>query len=275
MSSRQANWSTGTLFLKFIFKMRLVFLTQEDPFYLPKIYQYLLPKLKAEGHEVIASVLFDVAPFGKKESKVRQLIDTYKVFGLGFTLHYILQYAEGIFGQDVKGVMEGNGVETIKLENRVNHPHSLEIIQSFKPDLLVSLAGNEIFKQPLFDSAKYGVINLHSALLPKYRGLMPSFWVMRNDEDKTGVSVFFVDEGIDSGPIIVQKEVLLLNRTQAELIWELKYRGADAIVEACNLVSEYGENTPTMVNDEKDMTYYSRPTKEDVKAFKFIGKKFF
>ena len=255
--------------------MRLVFLTQEDPFYLPKIYQYLLPKLKADGHEVVASVLFDVAPFGKKESKVKQLIDTFKVFGLGFTIHYIIQYAKGILGKDVKGVMEASGIETVKLANRVNHPESLEIIQRFKPDLLVSLAGNEIFKQPLFESAKYGVINLHSALLPKYRGLMPSFWVMRHNEEKTGVSVFFVDEGIDSGPIIVQKEVPLLNRTQAELIWELKYRGADAIVEACNLVAEHGENTPTMANDEKDMTYYSRPTKEDVKAFKSIGKKFF
>ena len=255
--------------------MRLVFLTQEDPFYLPKIYQYLLPKLKAEGHEVVASVLFDVAPFGKKESKVKQLIDTYKVFGLGFTIHYIVQYVKGVLGKDVKGVMEANGIETVKLANKVNHIESLEIIQSFKPDLLVSLAGNEIFKQSLFESAKYGVINLHSALLPKYRGLMPSFWVMRHNEEKTGVSVFFVDEGIDSGPIIVQKEVPLLDRTQAELIWELKYRGADAIVEACNLVAERGENTPTMVNDEKDMTYYSRPTKQDVTAFKSIGKKFY
>ena len=255
--------------------MRLVFLTQEDPFYLPTIYQYLLPKLKAEGHEVVASVLFDAAPFGKKESKLKQLIDTNKVFGFGFTIHYILEYAKGILGKDVKGVMEANGIETVKLAKRVNHPESLEIIQSFKPDLLVSLAGNEIFKQPLFESAKYGVINLHSALLPKYRGLMPSFWVMRHNEEKTGVSVFFVDEGIDSGPIIVQKEVPLLDRTQAELIWELKYRGADAIVEACNLVAENGENTPTMANDEKEMTYYSRPTKEDVKAFKSIGKKFF
>ena len=255
--------------------MRLVFLTQEDPFYLPKIYQYLLPKLKVEGHKVVASILFDVAPFGKKESKFKQLIDTCKVFGLGFTIHYIFQYAKGILGKDVKRVMEANGIETIKLEKSVNHPESLEIIKNLEPDLLVSLAGNEIFKHPLFESAKYGVINLHSALLPKYRGLMPSFWVMRHNEEKTGISVFFVNEGIDSGPIIVQKEVSLLNKTQAELIWELKYCGADAIIEACNLVKDYGENTPTMTNDEKYMTYYSRPTKEDVNAFKSLGKKFF
>lgn len=255
--------------------MRLVFLTQEDPFYLPKIYKYLLPKLKAEGHKVVASVLFDVAPFGKKESKAKQLLDTYRVFGLGFTIHYILKYAQGMLGKDVKGVMESSGIKTIKLANRINHPESLAIIQNFKPDLLVSLAGNEIFKQPLFESAKFGVINLHSALLPKYRGLMPSFWVMRQNEKKTGVSVFFVDEGIDSGPIVIQKEVPLLNRTHAELIWELKYIGADAIIEACNQVAKYGKYTPTIANDEKNMTYYSRPTKEDVKVFKSLGKKFF
>ena len=255
--------------------MKLIFLTQNDPFYLPKIYDYLIPKLNAEGHEIVVSVLFDVAPFGKKESKVKQLIDTYKVFGFSFTVHYIIQYVKGLFGKGIKGVMKANGIETIRLVNGINHPDSLRIIKRFMPDLLVSLAGNQIFKQPLFDSSKYGVINLHSALLPKYRGLMPSFWVMRNNEEKTGVSVFFVDEGIDSGPIIVQKEVPLLNRTQAELIWELKYRGADAIVEACNLVEEHKENTPTMKNDDKDMTYYSRPTKEDVKAFKLFGKRFF
>ena len=255
--------------------MKLVFLTQEDPFYLPKIYEYLLPKLKVEGHEVVASVLFDVAPFGKKESKVKQLIDTYKIFGFSFTVHYILLYAKGLLNKDVKGVMEANGIETVKLVNRINHPDSLEIIQSFKPDLLVSLAGNEIFKKPLFESAKFGIINLHSALLPKYRGLMPSFWVMRNNENKTGVSVFFVDEGIDSGPIIIQKEVPLLKKTQAELIWELKYLGADAIIEACNLVAKHGKNCPTIANDENNMTYYSLPTKGDVKAFKSKGKRFF
>ena len=171
--------------------------------------------------------------------------------------------------------MTEHGIEVVKLPHHVNHPESLKTINSYSPDLLVSLAGNEIFKQPLFESAKYGVINLHSALLPKYRGLMPSFWVMRHNEEKTGVSVFFVDEGIDSGPIVVQKEVPLLDRTQAELIWELKFRGADAIVEACNLVAEHGTSTPTMKNDERDMTYFSRPTKEDVLAFKSSGKRFF
>jgi methionyl-tRNA formyltransferase len=224
---------------------------------------------------VVASVLFDVAPFGKKENKMKQLLDTYKVFGFNFTFHYIKNYFKVILSTDVKGVFEANKIATVKLSESVNHPNILRIIQNFEPDLLVSLAGNQIFKIKLINSSKFGIINLHSALLPKYRGLMPSFWVMRNNEIKTGVSVFFVDEGIDSGPIIIQEEIPIHNQTQEELIWELKYQGADAIIKACALISKYGQTTPTIANDESQMSYYSRPTKADVKVFKSIGKKFF
>ena len=255
--------------------MRLIFITQDDPFYLPTIYKYLLPKLKDDHHEVVACIIFDVAPFGKKESKLKQLIDTYKVFGLNFSIHYLIKYAKSLLSKNIKSVMNQEGIKTIKLQNTINHPSSLAIIDSFKPDLIVSLAGNEIFKQTLIKSSKYGIINLHSALLPKYRGLMPSFWVMRYNEVKTGVSVFFVDEGIDSGPIIVQREISILDRTHAELVWELKYQGADAIVETCNLIEKFGENTPTKKNNQNEMTYFSKPKKEDIIAFKAIGKKFF
>jgi len=58
-------------------------------------------------------------------------------------------------------------------------------------------------------------------------------------------------KGLIPDQLSSKKKYPLLNRTQAELIWELKYRGADAIIEACNLVAEHGENTPTMANDKK------------------------
>ena len=83
----------------------------------------------------------------------------------------------------------------------------MDTIKYYEPDLLVSILGNQIYREPIINLASNGCINLHTALLPKYRGLMPSFWVLRNGEYYTGVSVFFVDEGIDSGPIIVQKKV--------------------------------------------------------------------
>lgn len=255
--------------------MRLVFLTQNDPFYLPKIYQYLLPKLRENGHNIVSMILFDVAPFGKKKSKLSQFIEAYKIFGFSFCLFYIMKYLNSFFKTSISKVMKNHNVKVIKLKQGVNHSSSLKIISQFKSDLLISLAGNEIFKKPLFNTSKYGVINLHSALLPKYRGLMPSFWVLCNNERKTGVSVFFVDEGIDSGPIIIQKELNLTNQTQEELIWQLKFLGADAILEACNLISINGVNTPTLKNSDMEMTYFSKPKRQDVNKFKSNGKKFY
>ena len=90
----------------------------------------------------------------------------------------------------LKKIIKKLDLNIIKLENSINHKKSLEIIKSYKPDLLVSNLGSEIFKKNLLQIAPMGCINLHSSLLPKYRGLMLSFWVLKNREKYTGVSVF-------------------------------------------------------------------------------------
>ena len=129
-------------------------------------------------------------------------------------------------------------------------------IKSYEPDLLISIAGNQIFKQPLIDLAPKGCLNLHTALLPKYRGLMPSFWVLKNNERETGVSVFFVDKGIDSGPILVQKKLPISEKmSQAELIKKSKKLGMDAIIEAINLIHNGNFNLIPNPNEEK--TFFS------------------
>tara|TARA_B100000963_G_C22514220_1_gene619850 strand:- start:336 stop:1103 length:768 start_codon:yes stop_codon:yes gene_type:complete len=255
--------------------MKIIFLTQDDPFYLPTIYSYLIPKLKNNGIEIISTILFDVSPFGVKKSKTSQLIDTYKTFGLKFTLHYSIIYLKKIFEKNVKKVMSDYEINTIKLDSNINSPKSINLIKSYNADLLVSIAGNQIFKTKLINSAKFGIINLHSALLPKYRGLMPSFWVLKNNEKETGVSVFFVDEGIDSGRIITQKKVDIENKSQKDLIWELKFLGADCIVESCLKIKKYGFKTKTFDNNDNEMTYFSRPKRSDVIEFLKLNKKFF
>jgi methionyl-tRNA formyltransferase len=137
----------------------------------------------------------------------------------------------------------------------------------------VSILGNQIFKEPILNLAPKGCINLHTALLPKYRGLMPTFWVMKNNEKKTGVSVFFVDEGIDSGPIIVQTEVEIGNRTQEELINYTKKIGMKAIAKSVDLIEK--NEVKLIENDPLNKTYFTFPTKRDVLEFKRNGKKFF
>ena len=81
-------------------------------------------------------------------------------------------------------------IDTIPLDGPINSASSLQVIKSFEPDLLVSIQGNQIFKAGLLAIPNLGTLNLHTALLPKYRGLMPTFWVLKNQENVTGVSVF-------------------------------------------------------------------------------------
>lgn len=255
--------------------MRITILTQSDPFYLAENINYLLNNLPNHS-QVVSTVVFDVSPFGKKESFIQKAKRTKKIFGLGFFVNYGFKFVFNKLNKNksVRHVLKKHNIPIIELEKGVNHPDSLEQIKAYKPDLLISIAGNQIFKQPLIDLAPEGCLNLHTALLPKYRGLMPSFWVLKNNEKETGVSVFFVDKGIDSGPILVQKKLPIHeNMSQAELIKKSKKLGMDAIIESIELMHQ--GNYKLIPNPEEEKTYFSFPTRKDVKAFYKAGKKFY
>lgn len=255
--------------------MRIIILTQSDPFYLGKNIEYLLANLPVQA-QVVSTVVFDVSPFGKKESFIKKALRTYSVFGIKFFLYYSFRFllAKLNKNSDVSKVLSSHNIPIISLTKSINHKESLDLIREQKPDLLISIAGNQIFRQPLIDLAPKGCLNLHTALLPKYRGLMPSFWVLKNNEKETGVSVFFVDKGIDSGPILVQKRIPIdTNMSQSDLISKSKKVGMDAIIEAIELIQK--GNYKLISNPDEEKTYYSFPTREDVKTFYKAGKKFY
>lgn len=254
--------------------MRVLIITQDDPFYLAENLDYLFSNLPTSA-EVVGCIVSNVSPFGKKESFIAKSLKTLRIFGLVFFVRYALKYIAAKFNKakKVEHSLKKHNIPRIDLEQSINSQASLDKIRSYRPDLLISIAGNEIFKKPLIDLAPQGCLNLHTALLPKYRGLMPSFWVLKNKEKSTGVSVFFVDEGIDSGPILVQKEVPLKGMTQEKLIKVSKKVGMDAIIEAVQKIQ--AGDVATMPNNDVDMSYYHFPTKEDVRVFRSVGARFF
>ena len=254
--------------------MRIVIITQNDPFYLTKNLSYLLDILP-EKSEVVGCVVADVSPFGKKESFFTKAKKTYDIFGLKFFTYYSLKYLKSKVDSknNVFKFLKSRSISIIVPDEPINSLNSVNMIKTYRPDLLVSILGNQIFKSPILNLAQKGCINLHTALLPKYRGLMPSFWVMKNNEKKTGVSVFFVDEGIDSGPIIVQKEVEIGNLTQEQLIKRTKKIGMELISKSIDLIQR--NDVKLIDNDPSKKTYFTFPTRQDVLEFKKNGKKFF
>ena len=254
--------------------MRIIIITQNEPFYLVKNLTYLF-KILPKHSQIVGCVVSDVSPFGKRESFLTKAVKTYNIFGFNFFIYYSLKYLKSFFSSknNIFNFLNSNKIPLISLSEPINNSKSVNIIKSYKPDLLVSILGNQIFKSPIIKLAPKGCINLHTALLPKYRGLMPTFWVMKNNEEITGVSVFFVDEGIDSGPIIVQTEVDIGNRTQEELIMYTKKLGMEAIAKSIDLIQK--EKVQLIKNDDSQKTYFSFPTRQDVLVFKRNGKKFF
>ena len=254
--------------------MRILIITQDDPFYLPRSLGYLLNNLPM-GSEVVGCVVTKVSPFGKKESFANKAKRTLDIFGVKFFLRYGVEFAVSKLPQrlTVKKVLKKYDIPTFSAPNSLNSPESLETLRSFSPDILISIAGNEIFKKPLIDLAPMGCLNLHTALLPKYRGLMPSFWVLKNQEKETGVSVFYVDEGIDSGPILVQERLLIGTMTQRELITATKLLAIKAVIKAIEKIRD--GDTVTLPNNDNESTYFHFPTRQDVKEFYAAGARFF
>ncbi|MDA9651248.1 formyltransferase family protein [Pelagibacteraceae bacterium] len=96
------------------------------------------------------------------------------------------------------------GVDYIPLKD-INSKDSITKIASYEADILVSMSFNQIIKKPLINLTKYKFINCHAGKLPFYRGCNVLNWVLINGEDKFGVTVHYIDEGIDTGDIIMQE----------------------------------------------------------------------
>lgn len=254
--------------------MRIIIITQNEPFYLAENLKYLINILPNHS-SIIGCVVNDVSPFGKKETFFNKAIKTYKVFGFDFFIHYSLKFIKSKFdkSKNIRQLLIDSDIPEIVLDNYINHKDSVNIISDYQPDLLVSILGNQIFKDPIINLAPKGCLNLHTALLPKYRGLMPTFWVLKNNEKYTGVSVFLVDEGIDSGPIVVQEQVEIGDQSQEELIKVTKKMGMEAIAKAVDLIEK--DKVIFINNNASHKTYYSFPNRNDTNDFLKQGKRFY
>ncbi|MFM6349575.1 MAG: methionyl-tRNA formyltransferase, partial [Dolichospermum sp.] len=91
--------------------------------------------------------------------------------------------------------------------------NSLDFVDTLKnkirPDLLVSVAASQILKKAVLEVPPLGCINLHSAPLPRYQGMMPNFWTMVNNEPEATVTIHYMAEKLDAGDIILQKSVAI------------------------------------------------------------------
>ncbi len=117
-------------------------------------------------------------------------------------------------------------------------------IKDLNPDLLCVVAYGKILPKALLDIPKYGAINVHGSLLPQYRGAAPIQWAVLNGDAETGITTMFMDEGMDTGDMILKEKVKIgEDETTGELWNRLAIIGAKLLVETVNRIEEISKTT--------------------------------
>ena len=141
------------------------------------------------------------------------------------------------------------------------------LIEQLAPDIIVVVAYGCIIPPQLLHTAKYGCINLHVSLLPKYRGSAPIQWAVLNGDAETGVSIMQLDEGLDTGDVLMVEPVAIdPEETSGELFDRVSAVGAKTLVDALAKI-EAGQLTP--VPQDHSKATLAPPLSKDTARFAF------
>lgn len=254
--------------------MKIVIITQDEPFYLPIFFKTFFREI--EGKDITVKWLVDLPAFDET------LLDTikrgYKFYGPRKFLFRGFEYVRlkvfdtlGLVDKSVLSVAESFGVSVKTLKSGLTDSAFLSELKKERPEVILSVASPELFTSELISIPKWGCVNIHSAKLPKYRGMMPNFWAMYHGDEAAGITVHTMDEELDRGKIILQDEVEILDSDSLDsLIKKSKKEGAKLAVEALQQIKT-GE--VELKDYEGEGSYFSFPTREDVKEFRRRGNR--
>jgi methionyl-tRNA formyltransferase len=161
----------------------------------------------------------------------------------------------------VKPAAEALGLRVLQ-PPRIRTPEAQEEVRALAPELQVVVAYGQILPRSVIDLAPRGTINVHSSLLPRYRGAAPIHWAIVNGETETGVTTMMVDEGLDTGPILLSRATPIgAEETTPELEARLARLGAALLVETIDGLAR-GTVSP-VAQDHAAATHAPRLRKED------------
>ena len=153
----------------------------------------------------------------------------------------------------------------VRQPRSIRKPQFAEWLRGEEPDLAVVVAYGKIFPPGLLNIPRFGCVNLHLSLLPKYRGAAPVNWALMKGEEITGITTMLMDEGMDTGPILLQKKVKILpGELAGDLGLRLASEGAPLLVKSIRDLAG-GMLTPTP-QDHDEATYAPIMKKEDGKV---------
>ncbi|MFH0765066.1 MAG: formyltransferase family protein [Calditrichota bacterium] len=250
-------------------ELRVVIITSEDPIYINFFFRELFKRRPKTSISLVGIV--NLKPFNAK-SYWALARDMLKFYGFYDFLLLSARFIRLKFTKPgLKQMANEQGIpfiETARINRREFHVQLREL----NPDVIISVAASQIFKKTLLCLPRLGCWNVHGGYLPKYRGMMPAFWTLFNDEPEGAVSIHRMTEAVDAGDILLQR-VYQIDRGESldRLILKSKIMGAQALIEALETLRRGGWTLK--LNDAAQATYYSFPTPREVRTFRQRGHK--
>lgn len=161
----------------------------------------------------------------------------------------------------VAAAAEALGIKVFQPDN-IKDAASIEVLREVEPDIIVTAAYGQILSKELLDLPKYGAINVHASLLPKYRGGAPIHHALLAGEKTTGITIMYMAEGLDSGDIISQSAIDIKDQDDTGILHDkLSLLGSELLLETLPAIFE-GRNNKTAQN-HAEATYSPNISKED------------
>jgi methionyl-tRNA formyltransferase len=156
----------------------------------------------------------------------------------------------------VKEVALKNNIEIFQPVKLKNDREAIEYLKSLKPDFIIVVAYGQILTKEVLDIPKYGCINLHASLLPKYRGAAPINWAIIKGEKVSGNTTMLMDVGLDTGDMLLKDEVEITeNMTAGELHDILNERGAELVIKT---IEGLLDNSITPIKQPEETNLYAK-----------------
>ncbi|MBT1450439.1 formyl transferase [Glaciecola sp. XM2] len=186
-------------------------------------------------------------------------------------VHRALSSTQGFLGFDGLGQFLCSEVKEV---NQINSPQAVAELKVLSPDIIVSIRYGAILKNDAINIPSKCVLNLHSGILPKYKGVMATFWALKNADSEIGTTLHLIEDGsIDTGKII--KVSTIQTNASKSYLWHvlaLYEQGVKTILEAVNTLNQ-GDVLECSEQSPSD-TYFTLPTQQQCEEFEACGGRF-
>lgn len=238
--------------------MNILILTTEEPLYTEETFRIFLRDCSGK---VVAAV------FPKGALTRQRLASTLKLWGPSRMLDLGFRHLfASLSGGRVHSLFKKHRIPVYDVDD-VNNEEFLDKLRALGVDLILSFNCPHILRKRILGMPRYGCVNVHFGMLPRYRGILPIFYAILNNEKEFGVTAHIMNEKLDDGPILIQEAIKIGACDDLFSLYPAAFRKTGEVL-ARSVALIASNRAETRFNDPAKKTYYSYPDDETIARYK-------